>query len=197
LLRQQTASVASTASSTSTSHHESDHSLSIPTVGSTHPTPDRRHRSSSTLSTRSAAAIAAGMSSTGIAPPRDAAAAHFQGRPVRPPLSTDNSASHLRRSEAPSPSSASFPHHEHTGQDHPRSPVGVRRVSMSSARSTSRARGISGPRYEDVVYHHAELEAAKRENEALRKQVQELERRLSECRRASAQSVSSSMPAPA
>lgn len=39
-------------------------------------------------------------------------------------------------------------------------------------------------RYEEAAYHRAELEAVKRENEALRRRVRELERCLSEARRA-------------
>ncbi|KAL8715131.1 MAG: hypothetical protein Q9220_001088 [cf. Caloplaca sp. 1 TL-2023] len=125
LLRQQTASVVSTASSTSTgladtTDHNSNHLMS----GPSHPTPSRRHRSSSSLSTRSmntAATTAsgytglsgstvgttggvAGSTVSGIAPAREnygTYPAHAQA------LSRQNSTTSSRRSQASSPSVSS------------------------------------------------------------------------------------------
>ncbi|KAL8721459.1 MAG: hypothetical protein Q9225_001871 [Loekoesia sp. 1 TL-2023] len=125
LLRQQTASVASTTSSTSTGFADStDHSANHLISGPSHPTPSRRHRSSSSLSTRSintAATTAsgytglsgstagttggvAGSTMSGIAPARDSHGVyptHAQS------LSRQNSTTSSRRSQASSPSLSS------------------------------------------------------------------------------------------
>ncbi|KAI4290427.1 MAG: hypothetical protein L6R35_000293 [Caloplaca aegaea] len=125
LLRQQTASVASTTSSTSTGFADStDKNANHLISGASHPTPSRRHRSSSSLSTRSMNTTAttasgytglsgstvgttggvAGSTVSGIAPARDSHAAyptHAQS------LSRQNSTASSRRSQASSPSLSS------------------------------------------------------------------------------------------
>ena len=130
LLRQQSASVASTTSSTSVGLADStDHSANHLLSGASHPTPSRRHRSSSSLSTRSAntaATTASGLTGisgstvgttggvagsivSGITPARDAPAqysAYSRGEP----LSRHNSVTSSRRSEASSPSLSSSLH---------------------------------------------------------------------------------------
>ncbi|KAL8655124.1 MAG: hypothetical protein Q9210_001071 [Variospora velana] len=125
LLRQQTASVASTTSSTSTGFADStDNNANHLMSGASHPTPSRRHRSSSSLSTRSMNTTAttasgytglsgstvgttggvAGSTISGIAPARDSHAVyptHAQS------LTRQNSTASSRRSQASSPSLSS------------------------------------------------------------------------------------------
>ncbi|KAJ5233059.1 hypothetical protein N7468_006015 [Penicillium chermesinum] len=129
-LRQQTASVASTASSTSTLDQAADGPLGSPTFSnSTHSS--RRQRSSSSLSSQNASIQHQSTASvTGIAPSRTA-------DPSRPPF-------HI-------------PHRTSVSQTH---------LGLSSN---------SPGRYEEVALHKAELEAARRENEQLRRRIRELE----------------------
>ena len=203
LLRQQSASVVSNASSMSTglpdsSEHNSNHLLS----GPSHPTPSRRHRSSSNLSSRSATTAAtttsnvtglsgstlgttagiAGSTVSGITPARDPP-------PVRESLSRHDSIASSRRSEASSPSLASSLHQS----DHfpsllpPRHSISIHNpISTSSV--TSHQHSISPittrpTRLEEVAHHRSELEVVKRENETLRRRIRDLERTLSNRRR--------------
>ncbi|MCJ1368178.1 hypothetical protein MMC16_007319 [Acarospora aff. strigata] len=132
LLRQQSASVVSNASSTSTgladsSDHHANHLLS----GASHPTPSRRHRSSSSLSTRSITTPAttasgstvgttagiAGSTISGITPARDntiASTSQAAAERARETLSRQNSMTSSRRSGTSSPSmSSSLQHADH------------------------------------------------------------------------------------
>ncbi|KAK2800266.1 hypothetical protein FQN51_006174 [Onygenales sp. PD_10] len=200
LLRQQTASVASTASSTSTN-------LNDP-LDYQHPTPSR-HRSSSNISSRSIAGATAGAiagSVTSIAPSRDREAPS-SSRPsldiVRGSLSREASVRSRRQSGAASPSLSSsvqkhgenFPHHNANPHSQPHGYSHSHRPSLTShaapiptsqhgnvhhtrSGSMSSSAGIS--RYEEAAQHRAELEAVKRENEALRRRVRELEASLKE-----------------
>ncbi|KAK2738368.1 hypothetical protein FQN55_000576 [Onygenales sp. PD_40] len=200
LLRQQTASVASTASSTSTN-------LNDP-LDYQHPTPSR-HRSSSNISSRSIAGATAGAiagSVTSIAPSRDREAPS-SSRPsldiVRGSLSREASVRSRRQSGAASPSLSSsvqkhgenFPHHNANSHSQPHGYSHSHRPSLTShaapiptsqhgnvhhtrSGSMSSSAGIS--RYEEAAQHRAELEAVKRENEALRRRVRELEASLKE-----------------
>ncbi|KAL8725260.1 MAG: hypothetical protein Q9166_007462 [cf. Caloplaca sp. 2 TL-2023] len=124
-LRQQTASVASTASSASTGIADStDVNANHLMSGPSHPTPSRRHRSSSSLSTRSMNTTAtatsgytglsgstvgttggvAGSTVSGIAPARDTYGAYpSHGHS----MSRQNSTASSRRSQASSPSLSS------------------------------------------------------------------------------------------
>ncbi|KAL8692334.1 MAG: hypothetical protein Q9218_002627 [Villophora microphyllina] len=127
LLRQQTASVASTTSSNSAGPVDpTDYNMNHLISGPTHPTPSRRHRSSSSLSTRSINTAAtttsgytglsgstvgttggvAGSTISGVAPARDPYGygphpSHAQS------LSRQNSTTSSRRSQASSPSLSS------------------------------------------------------------------------------------------
>lgn len=215
LLRQQTQSVASTTSSASTglpdaNDHSSNHLIS----GPSHPNPSRRHRSSSSLSTRSATTAAttatgatgqsvsavsttvgiAGSTVSGIAPARDNAAPYSL---ARDPLSRQSSVA-SRRSEASSPSLSSslyqgehFPNlygHRHTNSASQQQlpPQSQQPTSTGSARSSYIP---STQRYEEATHQRSELEIVKRENEALRRRIRELERSLSS-RRESATGLS-------
>ncbi|KAG6995807.1 hypothetical protein G7Y79_00041g077590 [Physcia stellaris] len=199
LLRQQTASVASTTSSTSTGLPDStDHSGNHLISGPSHPTPSRRHRSSSSLSTRSANTAAttasgltgmsgstvgttggiAGSTISGIAPARDSALS----RQTHPGDSLSRNGSVAsRRSQASSPSLASslyqgdqFPNlHPHRQSNPP--PPHQQAFSSTSNRSSY----TLNARYEEVTHQRAELELVKRENENLRRRIRDLERSLS------------------
>ena len=201
LLRQQTASVASTASSTSTGGPEqTEHRISHPISGYGHPIPARRHRSSSSMSVRSVNTSATtGTGSTGLsgstlglntaitvptvpamAPVRDRASSQ-----QRPSASRENSTVSSRRSEASSPSLASLqvdsfamlqPHRQLL-TSLPSQIHAVVPTSPGNPRSPSRTTTQSGSsRYEEATYHRAEMESARQENERLRTRVQELER---------------------
>lgn len=171
--------------------------------GPSHPTPSRSHRSSSSLSTRSAntaATTASGLSGStvgttggvagstisGIAPARD-------GNPVprssnaRDSLSRNGSIT-SRRSEASSPSLASSFHQgDHFPSSYPHRlsnppPSGQSTMSPSSNRSSYQHTA----RYEEAAHQRSELEIVRRENEALRQRVKELERSLNQQRSAAA-----------
>lgn len=154
LLRQQTASVVSNASSTSTNIGDS-----------VVPTSARRHRSSSNLSTRSINAVTAGATSiSGVAPARESSVAGST-RPSmdvpRPTLSRESSVGPSRYSTHRQASQAASTA-DHI--QHPRSP------SFSAA--------VAAARYEEAAFHRAELDSVKRENEILRQRIRELERTL-------------------
>lgn len=217
LLRQQSASVASTTSSASAGLPDAnDHNANHLMSGASHPTPSRRHRSSSSLSTRSVNTAAttatgitgasgstvgttagiAGSTVSGIAPARDTTIPYSH---ARDPLSRQSSVA-SRRSEASSPSLSSslyqsdhFPNlhsHRHTSsasqQQAP--PQHPQPTNTGSGRSSYIP---STPRYEETSHHRSELEIVKRENETLRRRVRELERSLSS-RRESGQGLSRS-----
>lgn len=202
LLRAQSASVASNASSASTglmdaTDQNSNHLMS----GPSDPTPSRRHRSSSNLSTRSAnttATAAAGVSGTsgstvgmtggvagstisGVAPPRETPAQHSYGRDT---LSRQSSVA-SRRSEASSPSlSSSLYQGDHFPNLHTHRQTGsASQAQIQSSQPTpGSARSSYIPatqRYEEIAHQRSELDIVKRENEALRRRVRELERTLS------------------
>jgi hypothetical protein len=180
-LRAQTASVASTTSSTSELYADQypyTSSISIP------PTSARRHRSSSNLSTRSARSIreAANNSTSvsGVAAPREQSVSGST-RPSmdvpRPDISRQNSqpAANQRGPSGSVPASPyvtnshrqSIPSNagESYGNSHPRSP------SITAA--------VAAARYEEAAFHRAELDAVKRENESLRQRIRDLEKSLS------------------
>ena len=204
LLRQQSASVASTTSSASTGLPDAtDQNANHLISGPSHPTPSRRHRSSSSLSSRSvntAATTATGLTGTsgstvgttagvagstisGVAPPRDTMAPYSHRRE---PLSRQSSVT-SRRSEASSPSLSSslyqgdhfpnFYNHRHTSSaSQAQLPHSQQVVASGNSRSSYVP---STQRYEEAAHHRSELEVVKRENEALRRRIRELERSLS------------------
>ncbi|PYH47594.1 uncharacterized protein BP01DRAFT_421877 [Aspergillus saccharolyticus JOP 1030-1] len=177
LLRQQTASVASTTSSTSTtlndpmdSLHNSQYSIN-PTV----PTTSRRHRSSSSLSSSYIPAVQGSRTGSGfgIAPSRETQLPQTRtdsarsGRSREPSLTsrqsdTASSQLHIPASDQLSPSLGSYPHRNSLPQQ--RSPV------------------IPPSRHEELHAQREEVDLLKRENETLRRRVQELEHILRNCR---------------
>ncbi|OOQ85389.1 hypothetical protein PEBR_26311 [Penicillium brasilianum] len=175
LLRQQTTSVASTASSTSTLNEPADGFHTSPSLGSsTHTHSSRRQRSSSSLSSHTAAQGSQAASVTGIAPSRETSI---------PSRSNDTSHPRPVRSREPSltsrrPSIGSIPSHpqySHGDQfTHYGSPsIYPHRNSVSQTHLGLSSSSIS--RYEEAALHKSELENIKRENEQLRKRVRELE----------------------
>ena len=187
LLRRQTASVASTTSSASNHNNDlTDSHVSGPAL----PVPGR-HRSSSTLSSRSNAPGTAASAREAAAPPsrpsldRHRISFSREGQNTTPPslssslqhgdyfthaMSRSHSRSHSQQSSAsllPVPNTATpiltpyIPEHARHGPPSPH--------------PTSR--------YEEVALHRAELEAVKRENETLRRRVRELEASLRHYRR--------------
>ncbi|RMZ83778.1 hypothetical protein DV738_g1067, partial [Chaetothyriales sp. CBS 135597] len=197
-LRAQTASVASTASSTSDYLFSPDSHTS--TVGTAIlPPSSRRHRSSSNLSARSARSIRDGLASatttsvSGVAAPREHSV-QTSSRPsveiARPDPSRQNSTSaagyrstasaasqHLPQSNPHRSSTASVATNPATGNpdasgtsSYPRSPI------LSSTALAAR--------YEEAAQHRSELEAVKRENELLRARVKDLEKSLAAARKA-------------
>ena len=188
LLRQQTASVASTTSSTS--ELVSDYSNIVPTSA-------RRHRSSSNLSSRSTRSINAATANvtsvSAVAPARETSVAS-SSRPsmdiARPDLNRQDSATG-RRSVTSSPSLSSShiaygaPFGQVQTQPHrysSSSQSGTQVAAIDShahhTRSPSFSAAVAAARYEEAAFHRSELESVKRENEALRQRIRELERSL-------------------
>ncbi|KAL9099032.1 MAG: hypothetical protein Q9163_005408 [Psora crenata] len=202
ILRQQTASVASTTSSTSTGVADVTDPYSQSTLLGAQPTPSRRHRSSSNLSARSsntAATMAtagstlsgstvgttggiAGSTTSGIAPPRESAAPYSY---ARDPLSRQSSVA-SRRSEASSPSLSCsvyqgdhFPNHSHRHSSSVTQPASAPITHAATAGSATRSSYIPATgRYDEVTLARAELDMVKQENEALKQRIRELERNL-------------------
>lgn len=223
LLRQQSASVVSNASSTSTGLADStDHHANHLISGASHPTPSRRHRSSSSLSTRSITTPAttvsgstvnttgggAGSTVSGITPAREHTNAPTTSQAAaeraRGSLSRQNSMSSSRRSGTSSPSlSSSLQHPDHfshfysnrhsiSSQHGAPYPQPAQLTHAHPAVSPDVPRSPSTTRYEEAAYHRSELEVVKRENETLRRRIRELERGLSA--RRNSQSHSNSEP---
>ncbi|CAK7207563.1 hypothetical protein SEUCBS139899_010373 [Sporothrix eucalyptigena] len=218
LLRAQNASVVSNASSTSASGMSdaatgassapsapppADNSLFSGTSGfSIPPTTGRHNRTYSNTSTRSQTAAAGSTPSVvGITAPAPI-------RPTAPNLSRQNSTA-SRRSRANSPGPSSSVSHSYThshineaaaaGYFHRPGASGAVTPSVSEM-SPAIVPGTA--RYEDAAFYRAELESVKRENEALRRRIRELERAAAATASASAsgappssqQSASASTP---
>lgn len=153
-LRQQTASVASTTSSTSTTFNESGDPQHTPPYlsSATHPIPSNRHRSSSSISSYIPAVQGSRTRSvSGVAPPRDSSI------PARPSADLTRST----RSREPSVTS---PHQSE--------------AQFSHRASLSRPSSMSVSRFEETAHHRGELDSIKRENEILRQRVRDLENTL-------------------
>lgn len=193
LLRQQTASVASTASSTSTSlNDDSIHGSYY--VSGVHPTSSRRHRSSSNLSsTFPAISGSTAGSVTGIAPSRDSGlpSSRPSGEYSRIGRSREPSIASPRQSGTSSPSLSSSL--QQRGEHFPHSTTHSHRPSLGAGGAAEHHRSTSSSsvtaRYEEAAYHRAELESLRRENEMLRRRVRELELTLKTLRERETQSA--------
>ncbi|PYH89658.1 hypothetical protein BO71DRAFT_413186 [Aspergillus ellipticus CBS 707.79] len=176
LLRQQTNSVASTTSSTSTTLNDSVDALhtSPYIINSTHPTASRRHRSSSSLSSSYIPAVQGSRagSVSGIAPAREAYLPTARPDPSRTGRSRESSLTSPRQPEAAL--SASVPHHQtqHVDQPSYQTPGQPHRSSLSQQKTPMSS---SMSRYDEVAYHRGEVDSLKRENELLRRRVRDLE----------------------
>ncbi|KAJ5133457.1 hypothetical protein N7448_001515 [Penicillium atrosanguineum] len=179
LLRQQTVSVNSTASSAS-NLTEPDGLHASPSLGSsTTSHVSRRQRSSSSLSSHTPAAQSAQAASvSGIAPSRDTS---------HPSRSTEHALPRTIRSREPSvtsrrPSVGSLPSSQYPHGDplsHYGSPsIYPHRSSVSQTHLGLSSGSSSMARYEEATIHRSELESMKRENEQLRRRVRELENTL-------------------
>jgi len=219
-LRAQTASVASTASSSdlfTTSQTASEYPYVPPSSSyggaSIIPTSARRHRSSSNLSTRSArsareaqARDASTTSISGVAAPRDSDRSHQasarqsldiqRDRPETSRqnsynlgLSTTGSMSNVYRSTSnatspfgPPPGYGyQYPHGSSISASHSRDPsqqgMGAA-IGIGQERSPSFSSATAAARYEDAAVQRQELESVKKENEALKQRIRDLERQL-------------------
>lgn len=165
ILRQQTASVASTASSTST-FNEADGARASPTLSSSTPSHSaRRNRSNSSLSSHTSANQGPQSASvTGIAPSREI--------PYRP-------ADHSRtvRSREPSLTSRRPSIGSLSSFSHNNSSIYPHRNSVSQTQ-LGHSPGSSLSRFEEATHHRLEVEYMKRENEQLRRRVRDLEQTL-------------------
>lgn len=166
LLRQQTASVTSTASSTS-NFNEPDGARASPTLSSsTRSQSARRNRSNSSLSSHASATQGPQTGSvTGIAPSRETShpsrADHSRTVRSREPSLTSRRPSIGSLSTFSHSNSSVYPHRNSVSQSH---------LAYSPGASLSR--------FEEATHHRLELEQTKRENEQLRKRVRELEQTL-------------------
>ncbi|EPS28822.1 hypothetical protein PDE_03768 [Penicillium oxalicum 114-2] len=158
VLRQQTASVASTASSSSTMNDPSDTFQTSPLLGSfAHFHTSRRQRSCSSLSAHTAAQSSQSGSITGIAPSRESSMSHSRVMRSREPSLTS------RR-----PSIGSITSYPSQGYSDPSANSG--KPFMYRHRSAG-----SQTQLVDAASYKSELEHVKRENEQLRRRVRELE----------------------
>lgn len=150
-----------------------------------------------------------GSTVSGITPARDSNA--LSSSQTRESLSRQNSIASSRRSGTSSPSrvlplqqNEHYPHHyphRQSGSFHQGYPISVQGSQPSMARSPSRGPGVATARYEEVTQHRFELEGVKRENEALKRRIRDLERSLSSRRwsdigRARSESASTSASLP-
>ncbi|KAJ5281706.1 hypothetical protein N7478_007078 [Penicillium angulare] len=170
LLRQQTASVASTTSSTSTLNEPPDGTThGSPSLGSsTHSHSYRRQRSSSSLSSQTPSVQGSQASVTGIAPSRTE---HH-----RTPRSREPSLTHRRPSIGSLNSYTQHPHPDHVSHFGNSPSIYPHRTSVSQTHLGLSSNSLA--RYEEAALHKSELETTKRENEQLRRRVRELEQIL-------------------
>ncbi|KAJ5473889.1 hypothetical protein N7475_003455 [Penicillium sp. IBT 31633x] len=183
LLRQQTASVASTGSSTS-AVNEADGAQPSPTLSSsTRSHSARRNRSNSSLSSQTSASQSAQTASvTGIAPLRES------GMPSRPA-----DYSRTARSREPSLTSRRPSIGSLSSFSHSNSSVYPHRNSGSQTQ-LGYSPGQSLSRFEEVSHHRLELEYMKRENDQLRRRVRDLEQTLKRQKEAEAFDSTSETP---
>ncbi|UNI22733.1 hypothetical protein JDV02_008596 [Purpureocillium takamizusanense] len=199
----QNASVVSNASSTSapTSTHDpiADTSL-LSGSGFSIPTTRRHHRNSSSASQNFATSQLASSYE---------ARHHIPSRPSQPvPLSRqDSAASRRSQTNSPGPQVSSLDPSSYFHQQRippaasaPMSSVAATPGSGSMADQMSPALMAATSRYEETAFYRSELETAKKENEALKRRIRDLERmvqnrRASETSRTRSESVSTTASA--
>lgn len=167
VLRQQTASVASTASSTTSNFNDSTEGFhQSPTLGSsTQSHSSRQQRSSSSLSAHTPSAQGPRSGSvSGIAPTRES------NIPSRPGRSRQASLTSRRPSVGSLSSYSSYAHGEHYS-----SSPSIYPHRNSVSQTYLGQSGTPMTRCEEAAFQRSELDIVKRENELLRKRVRELE----------------------
>ncbi|QSZ30120.1 hypothetical protein DSL72_004640 [Monilinia vaccinii-corymbosi] len=196
----QNASVVSNTSSTSAGHPDTLDNTNHLLSGPNHPIPSQRrhHRTSSSHSTRSINAAASSISTaSGIAAP---AARRVDSLPQAISLSRQNSMTGVQRSGAssPAPLSGSYGHADQFSHFyHQQRPGILQHRDHSSGNVPTTSGGAGGDvgsgtsvpttgRYEEAAFQRQELENVKKENEALKKKIRELERTLRDRRQSDA-----------
>ena len=193
------ASVVSNASSTSTGLPDSgDHSSNHLLSGPSHPVPSQRqhHRTSSNTSIRSITAGSlnttggiAGSVASGVFPDRSRGSiSRHDSIPQAQSMSRQNSTTGSRRSGASSPAPINSAQSSYQNPDHfphfyqQRPSIPHREPSAGAGIEHLRSDSITSVqttgRYEETIYHRNELDSVKRENEALKRRIRELERTL-------------------
>ncbi|EKV09380.1 hypothetical protein PDIG_30240 [Penicillium digitatum PHI26] len=180
ILRQQTASVASTTSSTST-FNEADGARASPTLSSSAPSHSaRRNRSNSSHSSHSSANQGPQSASvTGIAPSREILyrpTDHTRTVRSREPSVTSRRPSIGSLSSFSHNNNSVYPYRNSASQNHP-----------------GYSPGSSLTRFEEATHHRLEVEYMKRENEQLRRRVRDLEQTLKRQREGSASKASATL----
>ncbi|KAB8073455.1 hypothetical protein BDV29DRAFT_136211 [Aspergillus leporis] len=174
VLRQQTASVASTTSSTSTTLNDPIDTLhSSPYLSSSaYPAVSRRHRSSSSLSSSYIPTVQGSRtgSGAGIMPSRDVPSTSSRpGRSREPSLTSPRPSEGTVLPFSP-PSLQSQQTDQFSNAAH-----GSPSYSHRNSLSQQRPRNTSISRPDEVIRQRGELDALKRENEGLRRRVRDLE----------------------
>ncbi|RDA90894.1 hypothetical protein CP533_4452 [Ophiocordyceps camponoti-saundersi (nom. inval.)] len=199
------ASVVSNASSTSAtpSHDAVTDSSLLSGAGFSIPTPRRHHRNSSATSqqhfpvqlassyearqqrpsvplSRQDSAASRRSQTNSPAPHYHAGAAGFMDQPpgyfhhhhhhqrLPPPYSYSSSSAHVGSLAATTPGSATFPDHHHHHHHYQHQQHQHQQLSPGLMPATSR--------YEETAFYRNELEAAKKENDGLKRRIRELER---------------------
>ncbi|RHZ56217.1 uncharacterized protein CDV56_107710 [Aspergillus thermomutatus] len=180
LLRQQTASVASTTSSTSTTLNDSlDAYHSSPyLISSAHPTASRRHRSSSSLSSSYVPVVQGSRTGNGsaIARSRETSLSLPSSRPNDLSRSARAPSITSRPSDQVLPSLAALIRPQpQQGENVPNNAPGPRPNARQRSFSPQQVPAVGNPPRQEVPAQRGELEAIKRENEALRRRIRDLE----------------------
>ncbi|KAF7174841.1 hypothetical protein CNMCM7691_003527 [Aspergillus felis] len=181
LLRQQTASVASTASSTSTTlndpldaYHNSPY-----LVSSAHPTASRRHRSSSSLSSSYVPVVQGSRTGNGtaIARSREPSLSLPSARPNDLSRSARALSITSRQLDQVLPSLAALiqPQSQQQGDNVSSNVPGPHPNARQRSFSPQQVPAVGNPPRQEVLAQRGELEVIKRENEALRRRIRDLE----------------------
>ncbi|GIJ98707.1 hypothetical protein Aspvir_000826 [Aspergillus viridinutans] len=181
LLRQQTASAASTASSTSTTLNDPlDAYHSSPyLVSSAHPTASRRHRSSSSLSSSYVPVVQGSRTGNGtaIARSREPSLSLPSARPNDLSRSARALSITSRQPDQVLPSLAALiqPQPQQQGDNVSSNVPGPHPNARQRSFSPQQVPAVGNPPRQEVLAQRGELEAIKRENEALRRRIRDLE----------------------
>ncbi|EAL93299.2 uncharacterized protein AFUA_2G10050 [Aspergillus fumigatus Af293] len=180
MLRQQTASVASTTSSTSTTLNDClDGYHSTPyLISSAHLTASRRHRSSSSLSSSYVPVVQGSRTGNGpaIARSREPSLSFPSARPndLSKPARALSTTSRQPDQVLPSLAALIQPQPQQQGENVPSNVPGPQNSRQRSF-SPQQVPPSGNPPRQEILVQRGELEAMKRENEALRRRIRDLE----------------------